>query len=188
MNETTKKPCCPGKVDQLIKANRFTEANRDWLNSLTEEQINPLVDLSDKLEAAGASSLATNKASEKASDKEITVDQALAVLAKQKPTAEQFMGILPAETREFINSGLKAQQDKRAQMITMIMAATKESKVYSEDELKAMPMKDLEKLFAFIPEPAADFSGYGAGSDSTNTEEILLPTGYAEEEKKEGGK
>lgn len=175
VENVVKKPCCPQKVKLLIESEHtpYQETDREFLDSLEEIQINKLVDMEGLLA----------KEPEKNDPEPITNEQAIQVLREQLKTPEQFIGLLPAEMQESMRSGLSMHNQKRADLIAKVKAASK----FSEDELKVKTMEELDKIAGMISVPK-DYSGMGGGSlfPTTNEEDMLLPPGVGK--KKEGGK
>lgn len=155
-------PCCPEKVELLIQSEqtRFDEADRDWLLDMTEDQIAKLMPLEDE-ERAQEEVPAMNQ------------EQALQVLQEQLSDPKKFLSLLPQETREQMEFGLKLYKAERSKFIDRITANTD---VFTAEELGAKSMDELDKLSRAV-KPRTDFTPMGGGALTVHEVEALLPPG-----------
>lgn len=147
MANKTEKGCCPKKVLALIanENNAFVEADQEWLESLTEDQLDKLINTKEVQEP------------EKVDD----------------ITLSSFLESAPPEIRNVLNSGLRELDTKRTGLIERIMAC--ETNTFTEETLKAMDQITLESVASLIPPPAEknsnNFGGMVPASIKTNTQE-----------------
>jgi hypothetical protein len=172
-----KKKCCPEKVQALIASEHapFEEADREWLETLDQPQIDKLVTME--------RNAAVKPVVEPVTEPEpVTNEQAVQVLREQLKTPEQFIQLLPDEMREQMTSALTLHKSEKAKLIETIKSASS----FTDDELKTKTMAELSKL-SEMAKPR-DYSGKSGGSPmKTNDEDnLLLPPGV--EYKQEGGK
>jgi hypothetical protein len=175
-DEKKEKNCktCPKKVELLIQSAiaPYQEKDREFLMGLDEDRLDQLVTMNDDI-------LQANRKVEEIKPVELTKEQMLTTLSG-KLSADEFKALMPAEMKEQMESGLRLHQAHRNDLIAKI---TVNSKSFTEDELKEMPLVQLEKTASLIATPIADFSGLGGGSASLNTNaqitesDVLLPCG-----------
>lgn len=156
-------PCCPEQVELLIQSERtrFGEADRDWLLDMTEDQISKLMPLEDEERATDDETPAMNQ------------EQALQVLQEQLSDPKKFLSLLPQETREQMEFGLKLYKAERSKLIDRITANTD---VFTAEELTAKSMDELDKLSRAV-KPRTDFTPMGGGAPAVHEAEALLPPG-----------
>lgn len=177
-----KKTCCPEKVDALIANDKttFTEDDKDWLLTLSEEQFEKVSSLGEvKEDPPEDPEVNANDDDENPEPKEqkITAQQALEALKESFKTPEDFIKVLPKEIQEEMSSGLKLHRERKATMIKEVLANT--SDTWSQEELAEMDAETLSKLYRSTKREQADYSPLGGGV-STNKqqgEEPLYPTG-----------
>lgn len=175
--ENTK--CCPEKVELLVQSDSFTEADRAAIELLPETVVDKLIVMSKAAPVATEKTVVT----EPAPTADITEQQAVAVLSAHLSDPDKFLKLLPTEMQDQMQHGLALHGQARVQMVKGILA---NSQVYTEDELKAFPTAQLEKLARAIA-PSVDYTGYGAGAPvalttQTVSEEPLLPPGVVAKE------
>lgn len=171
--EDERKPCCPEKVELLVQSSAFEETDRDWLGELDADQLDKVIALNVKAE----------EEPEKPEPVQMNEEQAVSVLKEQLSDPGRFMALLPSETREQMEYGMKLYRDRRTGLIQGIVANSEG--VYSEDELGSMSIDALEKLakLAKVAKPVAvNYSPLSGGSDLSPTvnQEVLLPAGVTE--------
>lgn len=164
-------PCVKATVDGLItnKATSYAEADRDWLEALTETQLEKMTPVQ----------VTPTKV-------EVTKEQALSVLSLL--TKEEYMMIMPAEIREQVQTGLRINAERKATIVFAVLANTKEA--WTKEELEAFDMPMLEKVYKSISIPTRNeqptFAAFGSGIhlQSTNSKApLLLPDGVGVVEK-----
>lgn len=164
--EKEKTPCgdCMEKVVGLInnERTRFTKADREWLLSLNEEQL-------DKLEPTEAPAPQVNR------------EQALEVLREELADAEKLVGLLPGELKDQVEAGLTLHKEERTKLVKAIQANTEEG-TWTPEELDGMSMPMLRKLAKSARK--SDYSGNGGtgtvaahGDTEKQDEEFLAPAG-----------
>jgi ribosomal protein L22 len=134
------KPCCPQKVEELIVnvAAKFTADDREWLQSLTEEQL--------------------EKVTPKVVQVNVGKEHVTSHLATYK-SAEEVLELLPEALRNDISAGLEMNKAKRAELVTKIQANASSKDVWAKEELEAMETGMLEKLAKTIQTPAVYVAG-----------------------------
>jgi hypothetical protein len=178
----TKKPCdgCEALVNALIAnaKTKWEESDREWLMTLEENQLTKFV-------------VDEKKPAEKPKESEapqVNAEEALKIVKDSIKTSEDFMKLVPDDLKESIDSGLRLHQEARARMIKSILDNTEEN-VWKEEDLKAMKIEVLEKVFkSVVHEEVADYSLNGLTSEvKTNVEkeEPLMIVGYDAPKQKE---
>ena len=137
MSDSKCTPCIKAKADKLIanKATTWAEADREFLEGLTEDQLDKMVPVQ-SAEAAEAPKTQSES-------KPLTKDQVMEVLNSMEP--KDRFSWLPADAQEQIQTGLRIHQQQKESMIKLIKDNTEEG-VWSDDELKAMKFETLEKV------------------------------------------
>ena len=162
-----KEPCCPEKVELLVQSAAFEEADRDWLSALEQGQIEKLITVNERAE----------KEPELAKkEPQMNQDQAIVVLKDHFADPQKFMSLLPDEVRGQMEHGLQLYRDHRHDLVQGISANAEG--VYTEDELKGMPIDALEKLAKLAK--VKNYSMQSGGTKleaNTQKEEALLPPG-----------
>lgn len=156
------------KVSGLIAnaATRFNEANREWLLSLEEEQLDALepteTEPAPEPEQAAASKPAEEENSE---DGEGSADE-----PKEPVTAEQYINDAPEEVQEVLKEGINRVNAAREDLVSSIKSNPRNK--FSDDELKGFSMPTLENLAELAT--TADFSGRG-GPRANQVENTNIP-------------
>lgn len=181
MERTTKKPCCPDKVNALIahKETEFTEDHREWLLTQSSEMIESLTPKEEKVIEVNKKVDAPIEA------KEVTKEQAINAL--KDLSADEFMQLMPAEMREQTQHGLNIHQQHKDNMVKAILDNT-DKDVWDEKELKAMPIETLSKIAkGLTKEPITEIVDYSANGNSpvvqSEVVEPMFPGGVTEEKK-----
>lgn len=147
------KPCCPQKVEELIvnAAGKFTAEDRDWLTSLTEEQL------------------------EKVTPKVVQVNIGAEHVSKHLATyksAEELLQLLPEAIRSDISAGLEMHKAKRADLVTKIQANAKD--IWAAEDLEKMETGMLEKLAKSV-QPAVYVAGESGSKTKVEDIEAMPP-------------
>lgn len=184
------KPCCPEKVELLVnsKHSPFGEENREWLNSLTQEQIDKIVvpvanlEAEEQVEVKEEEKKVEEMTEEKKVEANASQEDMIKAFQERIKTPEDFLKIAPADMRDLFANGLKLHQEQRKVLIEKVAAY---SDAFTREELAGKSMEELNKLAKLIPTPV-DYSGLGAGGVNANTSKVIpmLPIGVTE--KKEG--
>lgn len=142
-------------VSELIanEASQFEEEDKSWLTALDEKQLEkmaPVADAGSGDEDGGASVKALEaKLVEK--DKEI---EALVTASKTPKdekktppqTVEEYITAAPAGMQEVLNSGIRAHNSRRTELVAQIKANAKSK--FEDATLAAFPLETLENLAA----------------------------------------
>ena len=169
MTEETK-----AHVDSLIESGKFTDEQRESLESVDAELLGTFASMLIVDEVAEETPVVN---SEEAKPTVFTKEDAIAVLHETLQTPEQCLSIFPEEMQDQLRSGLKLHQAQKEALITSIIGYNKS---YTEEELRTRSMDELTKMASFVPESKADFSIFGINrtqSVSTNAEKPLIPVG-----------
>lgn len=167
--KTVKDGCdaCKEKIDALVanEASAFSKDDREWLETLEEEKLDKLAPKPEKAPQA-------NEDPEKKGDDPEKDEPKLTL--KDVATPDEY------EAYEYGARQLKAD---KAKMVEAITTNTAEG-VWTEDELKAMPIGQLEKVYHTLPkkedeEVLVDYSGQGGSRTKmqANEEPVLAPPG-----------
>ncbi|MFP4018068.1 MAG: DUF2213 domain-containing protein [Bacteroidales bacterium] len=157
------------KVDALIANtnSKFTNCDRDWLESLTVDKLNELMP----------------KKEEPKQEPQMDVNKAIEFLKANPPKEEEVLELLSDEAKEAHKQGVQLYQEKKDKMVKAITA---NSSAWTEEELKGMDFSLLEKISKSV-KPDANYSGQGAGGElETNTEgdDEFLPVTPLQKESK----
>lgn len=142
------KPCCPKRVAALIdnEATPYTEQDREWLESLNEDQLGKIEVLAQAAEPepAGGDSAGDSVDNATAGTGEgVTPNQDGSVDSGGNSLAD-YINSAPPEIRAVLNAGLRQLDRWRKEKIQTILG--NESNQFTEDELKVMQDEVLEKL------------------------------------------
>lgn len=152
-DQATKKPCCPGKVDLLIKSvlNTYSEADKPWLNELTEEQINKMID-TDTL-------VSTNKSKEEKPT--MTKEEVIATMKEHLASlsTEQALAFFPKPVADQLNAGLVVHNEQRQQLVETIT----NNSTFKAEELANETFDRLQRMADMI-KPKVDFSLNAGGA------------------------
>ena len=149
---TKKKTCgCPDKVQALIanERTRLTEQDKEWLSTMTNEQL-------DRLEPE------TNKEEKPA---EMTDEAVTSYLAGKDLDA--VVKLLPTDLQANVTSALALRTKRRDAMITAI--TTHAAETWKKEDLEALSCDMLEKIHKTIPNNP-DIADYSAASGGTAPE------------------
>lgn len=162
MKDVNGKCPCSDKVDSLIQGNsQFEEADREWLKTLSEAQLDKVAPVEVKVEGKVEGEPQMNQ------------EKAVQVLKEELADPKKFMALLPAETKAQMEFGMQAYQSKRNELIDHISTNTE---VYAKESLETMEIGELERLAQVVKAPA-DYSGMRTFNDSASGEDVLLPAG-----------
>ncbi len=192
-------------VDNLIENSKWTEEDRKFLLSLNEAQLTKMETASGEEDpnkdgdGPGApniseSDLATfNNAAARAAvaaaaikgGKEVS-KEGEGEAGTEEPTgnakpvsAEEFLASAPSEIREVLNEAMQTQVEKKAELITTIIA--NEKNVLTKEQLSSMNMIELKAMSLLAkkdPLPAHNFVGMapvGTGGPEEEEEPLLAP-------------
>ena len=182
MSDKDKKGKCPKCIEKaglLIqnKHSTFVEADREWLEALEEPCLDKMLAMQKKDEPQ------KTEPEKKEDPPQINKEQAIQALRDGLKTPEDFIGVMPEEMRDQMRSGLKLHQEKKAELIRTITDHAKDKEgFYTEDELKAMSMIDLQRLASMIP-VKTDYTLNGGGVNTN--EEKVEPLGFPGVEREE---
>lgn len=150
-------------VDGLVTngANHFTECDRAWLSTLSEEALGKI---GTKVEKAAPITLDANSA--------------LSFLKINLPKTEDVLQLFSKEDRAMYDQGIAAYKAQRKTLTDAIIAANSEQ--WKENDLETMDIAVLEKIaktVATVTEQVTDYSGLNAGGVQTNAsaDEDFLP-------------
>ena len=165
-------PCCPKKVAGLIanEHSPYTADDEEFLNSWDEGQLDKALALVSTAEGHVV-------------DNSTTDADAVAATAALKANAdtdgevtlESYLNDAPVEIRVMMNDALKARDNQKGELVATIMA--NELNKFTEPELKAMEVSQLEGIMAFaVPEKKSPvYTGQGGGFTQVNQDEEVKP-------------
>lgn len=140
------------KVSALIanEGTKFTDEHKEWLLTLSEDQLGTL---------EPAPEAEKEEPKEEPKKAAVTDNSAPKEEPKEPPTTEQFLASAPPEIQEVLNEGIALRNQQHGSLVSALKA--NESCDYTEDELKAMSVVNLEKLAKLANVPS--FEGRGGG-------------------------
>jgi hypothetical protein len=157
-------------VDGLINnANTtYEEADREWLEGLTEEQLNKMTPVTVEKEVPA----------------KVTNEQIMSAFTESMKTPEDFLKVVPAGMRDQLQSGLELQANTKTKMVDGIIANTEEG-TWTKEELEAMPFNSVAKIYKTCKATedvgtVVDYSAMGGGIQNNNSEEqveVMAPMG-----------
>jgi len=188
MSEKQDQKCCPEKVQLLIEneATTFDEADRKWLESLTEDQIDKVsIMMAPKEPTDNQDNQDTQVQDAKTPTDEIK--QAVADGIKdsgipikdiiknqqdqddqndgaQPTTLEEYVQNAPEEHRPILNQAVEMHNTKKANLVKALVA--NKNNTFTEEELQAKDLADLEKLAQL-----AQVQNYEGGGGAPKTPE-----------------
>jgi len=166
-----KKEGAPCKVTELInhKLTKFTEDNREWLETLEEGQLDTL--------------FPNEPEAKKEDPPQINAEQVKQVVRELFSKQEEYIDLMPENMRDSTRAGLKLHKEQREKMIKGVLDNVKD--VWTEDELKSMDANTLNKVFNSIKkEEITDYSLLGTGVSGGKGQTPLYPGGIEIEETK----
>lgn len=171
-------PCCPEKVELLIQneLTHFGEDDREWLETLSEEQLaklEPMVQETTPVKEGDEKDKGVDMEAARQELLKMSQEQAVKVLEEKLTDPDQFLALLPKETREQMEHGLKLYKAHREGIIAKILEF---NEAFSAEELNEKPTAELEKLSTFV-KAKSDFSLLGGLKTQGSKEEKLLPPG-----------
>lgn len=153
-------PCVKAAVDNLIanKATAYQEADRDWLENLSEEQLEKM-----------------NPQPPVQVNKKVSKEEAITVLSEL--TQEEYLNTMPKALREQVQAGLRVNAERRNALIEKINT---NASSFTKEELGAMPTEMLEKLYLAVNKEETEapaFFGFTAPAVNTSDDAIepLMP-------------
>ncbi len=162
------------KKEEMIKslianeATRFVEEDRKFLEGLEEAQIEKLAPVEVKTEEEEGGG--TKKVEEEDGSGE--PDEVKASSETPPQTPEQFLETAPPEVREVLNESLQLREVKRNTFIEQLIA--NKNCEFSNEDLSAMPNKDLERLVRLMG-VEADYSGQGGSTLKSQEDANAIP-------------
>ena len=155
------------KVDALVsnEATKFSEDDRQWLSTLSEDQL-------DKLEPEEGEEASADEGTEEGNADEGTQETAEEEKADEAPAAnaaspEDFIKQAPKEMQDMLNSGLKMHNQKKQALVKQLRG--NERCDYAESELNAMELNELERLAKLANVPT--YVGNAGGASQTKSNE-----------------
>jgi len=146
--------CCPEKVQLLIEnaATPFEETDRDWLEAMTEDQIDKLTPPEPKAneELKPKSSKEEIAAAVKAGAEGAEGTPIAEIVKDNKQTEgkvdtpEAYIQNAPAEIQSVLTESLVMHRQKKDDLVKALLANQNNS--FSEDELKGMELVELKKI------------------------------------------
>lgn len=150
------------------KATSFEEADKAWLTTLSEDQLKKLEPKVESAEekAAREAAEAEAKANKEKEERE-AAERANAGKDKKPQTVQEYVANAPAEVQEVLNEGIKMHATRKAQLVKDLKANKRNE--FSEDELKAMSIPQLERLAKLADLPSYEGRA-GGGITAINAE------------------
>lgn len=168
---------CAAKVQALIvnEHTPYTVEDKDFLMTFEEAHLDKLMDMARTL-GENTEEIKKLQVNTEVKPVELTKEQMLQALSGNL-TMDEFRALIPGELREQIDTGLKMQANRKAELVTKITA---NSKSFTKEELDSKSLSELEKITSLIPDPV-DYSGMLGGTLINNSapsvDAFLLPAG-----------
>jgi len=156
-------------IDGLIACEHcpFTDADRDFLTALDDERFEIFAGLKDRLvPAEDPKTLEELMAS---APEAIRAEYEAKIAPPEVNTVDEYVAEAPDEIKEVLTDAVRLQKEKKAKLVTDIVK--NERADYTEEELKAKPVAELERLHKLV---TADYSGV-AGGVRVQTEQKGVP-------------
>ena len=163
-------PKCIEKAGLLIqnKHSTFQEADREWLETLEEAYLDKLLGMQRKDDEPP----------------QVNKEQAIQVLQDELKTPDKFINLLSGEMKDQMQYSFNLYQEQKNDLVKKIADYAKDKEnPYTEEDLKTMSMKDLQKLASLIP-VKADYSLKGDPTAHDKGVAPMPPPGVIKEEKK----
>lgn len=169
------------KIDALIanKATKFTEKDRKFLEGLEEDQLALMEPAEQTAELTTDQLSAHNHTITPPAPAPAPHTHEVTQPEPKKPaTVDEYIADAPEEVREVLNSGLQMHRARKDTLVNKLK--THKSNAFTEDELKAMNVSQLERLakLAGEDEPEADYSARG-GPRTNSAEDDAIPAPIA---------
>lgn len=148
------------KIAALMASSVYTEADRTWLESQTEDRLNALTAALPKPEAKAAAAAVVTAP---------VVETPKAEAPPAPKTAAEFIESAPQEIRDSLRAGFAAAQKHRADVTAQIKASKRNT--FTDDQLAAKPVAELEAMAALIGDTDdVDYgpNGVRAAADTDN--------------------
>lgn len=156
MSEEKCTECVKEAANVLIanKATSYAETDRKWLETLSEEQLEKMTP--------------------------VKVEKTPEIKANKVQTMEEYLKTVPTEVREQVETGLRVNAEQRTAMVIAITA--NETSVFSKEDLEAMPMETLKKVYKMADVEKEEGAGIyintnGNGNAEEETVEVMSPVG-----------
>ena len=140
MSKTNEKPCCEKKVAELIanEASAFTDADKEFLEGLTEEQLDKIMD-----------SVQVNEEAD--DEQESEEEDAPVVNQEDEMSVEDYLKKAPKKIGSVLRGAIDELNTKRGNLIKGIMENP--ANTLTEDQLKDMDTKVLESISSIAAKP-----------------------------------
>lgn len=150
------------KVAALIanKSTKFSEDDRSWLETLSEENLDKLAPNDTEVQDPDAENPGNTETEEEGEGTdEVVVDPTVNSIK----SPEQFIAQAPEEMREMLTNGLQMHRKEIDAAVKSLLANSRNP--YTEKELRAMKLAELQKLNKLAGKQ--DFRGQAGGKDLT---------------------
>ena len=169
-----KTPCCPDKVDALIKnkLSNFEEADKEWLLTQDEATLEKLLPKEPEKVVAPVV------------NKEKPVDMSDYISKDSIRTVDDYIAHAPVELQDSLRAGMQLNAERKASLVQFILDnAVKGS--WTKEELEAETSARLEKYSKQFA-PAVNYEANLAHTEITdNAVPPMKPSGFATKEEKE---
>ncbi len=157
-------------VNGLIanEATQYTDADKDWLNGLDEEQLqkmSPVVNEDAEAEAE------TARIAKEEADAETARLAALEAGDPPPITTEAYIADAPEEVQQVLNSGLQMHRSRKEALVAAITANARNT--FTKEQLETKPIGELESIASLSSE--ISFEGGGANISALRTNDTEIP-------------
>jgi len=133
------------KVNELIAnaATQFSENDKEWLSSLSDENLDKLVPV--EVEAKVKDNAEAEKKVEVKEEVKIErIAEEVKVKDNASKTVDEFIATAPAEMQEVLNAGIRMHREEKEALVSELKANERCS--FSEDDLRSMSLENIKKL------------------------------------------
>lgn len=149
------------RIASLLKGERFSEAYKPFLMTLSEAQLTQLTEAEESEEENDEEENDEEESTEESSEEEKQASRKKTpkIVAAPEPrvlSEEEYLKQAPQSIRDLVNRQKTADEARRTEIVTEL----KDNGVYTEEELKTMALGDLEKVHKMAQKaaPVVDYS------------------------------
>jgi len=167
------------RVNALIanESTKFTEDQREWLMSLSAEQLELLEPVQETPNSPSGQAESPEAAEDTASSPQTqsTTETGTETGSSEAPTtAEAYISAAPPEVRELLESGLQLHRSRKEALVKGLSAHPRND--FTEQELRDMSLRELERLARLAGGPTYLRAATGQDPVAISTNDRRAPT------------